>query len=1238
MHPASPQPASDSSRPPPATEAAPAAEKKLFRLARISVALLLVMEVVARAIGLRGPFALAAVHLVSNPDLFHGSALAAFLPLLLDARGGPRARPAVLLLAAGAALAVPWHMLAGGSGGIVGLASRMGVVVGTASLAWLLVALRRRDRAERGPLWVALAKGSVLLSFVTASHFLLELTVILRPEVLDHQLYRLEQRFGFQPSFLLGAWLRQLPLLATLAISVYSLVPLFAGLFLVRRASPVAGDDLRLIQAFVWISLIAYGCYFLFPVIGPVHALSGFPGAPPPVDSLAERLIGRPVWRNCVPSLHTAWALLFLVWAGRSGRRPVQLAGGAILVLTLLATLGFGYHYLVDLIASVPLVVGVLSFLLPDPRGPSGRLQPQVGFSALLFTFWLILIRHGETLAAVAGAAFGTALLWLAAIGTVVWGAWALRPLAAGRPGPLLAESPPETTAPASTRPLLATLALFFVSGASALMYEVVFGKWLALVFGSTATATKTVLVTYMGGMALGAWIGGRRGRQRPLRTYGLLELGIAAWCLISPVVMQLLKSAYLQIGSGLPPGSGWLTVWQMLMGAVILLPPTVLMGMTMPAVAALVDSRQVVFGRGIGLLYASNTLGAALGALVTGYAIVAAIGLRSTIWLAVGANLLVGLLGLHADRKLGAAPAAAPPAAAPEAPIAGQADGAPAALPLLLLTVGGAITLALEVVYIHLLAVVAGNSTYAFSLMLFCFLVGLGGGAALGRVILARTHTRLLSVALLECVLAAVIVGGIFVWDELPAYFASYGQYAAARDFASRELVRFVVCAVAMVPPALVIGALYPILVDLFGGAWKKGRVHAVGVASAANTAGNIAGVLLAGFLLLPALGSLTSLRVLAVTAIGLALLCVRWCRGADCLRLLATAGLAGLLVLVVPRSFDQTRLASGANVYFSTQPYGDVIDHAESLDGGLTSVAVSTSRSGQPVHTLLTNGKFQGDDGAEREVAAQLAFGLYPVAHTAARGRALVIGFGVGGTARGLWEAGFQRLDIAELSADVLAMADRYFQRANRGVLHKDNVSVHVTDGRNFLMLSPQRYDLISMEVSSIWFAGASSLYNREFYQLAASRLSEQGVFQQWVQLHRISPLDIGSVLATVRQVFPQVWLYFPAGQGVIVACRHDCRPTPQTLAALTSNDITRQNLRGFGGHEKMLERILLDPAGTDRLLANLARAGLPPEDLVSTDDNMQLEFSTPKGNVRPYAESLRSNLEFLRRASAP
>jgi spermidine synthase len=121
-------------------------------------------------------------------------------------------------------------------------------------------------------------------------------------------------------------------------------------------------------------------------------------------------------------------------------------------------------------------------------------------------------------------------------------------------------------------------------------------------------------------------------------------------------------------------------------------------------------------------------------------------------------------------------------------------------------------------------------------------------------------------------------------------------------------------------------------------------------------------------------------------------------------------------------------------------------------------------------------------------------------------------------------------------------------------------------------------------------------------------------------------------------VRQVFPRVWLYFPAGQGVIVACRHDCRPSARTLAALTSNPTTQENLRAFGGHEKMLERVLLDPGGTDRLLATLASAGLPPEDLISTDDNMQLEFSTPRGNARPYVESLRSNLEFLRRASAP
>src|SRR5262249_46336533 len=152
----------------------------------------------------------------------------------------------------------------------------------------------------------------------------------------------------------------------------------------------------------------------------------------------------------------------------------------------------------------------------------------------------------------------------------------------------------------------------------------------------------------------------------------------------------------------------------------------------------------------------------------------------------------------------------------------------------------------------------------------------------------------------------------------------------------------------------------------------------------------------------------------------------------------------------------------------------------------------------------------------------------------HTPERGRALVIGYGTGVSSRTLHQAGFAQLDIAELSADIVRMADRYFGDINGTVSREPGVQVHVTDGRNFLLLQPQAYDLVSMEITSIWFAGAGSLYNREFYQLVKKRLRPGGVLQQWLQLHHLAPIDLLYVLGSVRSEFQYVWLYHIGGQG--------------------------------------------------------------------------------------------------------
>lgn len=825
-------------------------------------------------------------------------------------------------------------------------------------------------------------------------------------------------------------------------------------------------------------------------------------------------------------------------------------------------------------------------------------------------------------------------------------------------PAPSSLSAPPTTDDHAKTKLLLT--AVFFLSGMAALVYQVVFAKGLALTFGSTSHASTIVLATYMGGLALGSWLGGRLADRmaRPIVGYALSEVGIAALCAASPITLKLARQLYVYVARGADPSESWLLFLQLALGTVVLVPPTLLMGLTMPLLTRQFLDDRSTLGSSAGRLYTANTFGAAIGGSITGYVLLPTLGVARSLYTAVAVNVVVSVLALLAARSWKRPDGAAyedgsttrdegsPHAdSSPVPTTSGSEFGETAAWSRLLgriaivqLAVGGFVTFGLETTFVHLLATVAGTSAYAFSLMLFAFLVGLSAGSYYGRKWLPPR--AMLPVALLLCQLAlsVTLLLGSAYWDSLPSYFASFGRWPYALTFASREFIRFVVCMCVMVPPALCIGAQFPIAMECIGLGWPLERIIALGRASALNTVGNILGAIVVGFLMLPRLGSHRTLSALTFLSIALAGAAVLAIRGRPRVPYLAVVGSALAFLILSPPNFDLTRLASGGNVYFKPQYYGQVIDAAESLDGGLTTVALSHDGTRTPVKTLLTNAKFQGNDRRDNsgEMMAQTSFAIAPLLHTTERQRALVIGFGTGTTTRVLDEAGFVRIDVAELSGDILTLADRHFSTINGGVLHRPNVSVHVTDGRNFLMLDRGRYDLISIELSSIWFAGAANLYNDEFYQLLESRLSERGVLQQWVQLHRLSHRDIMAILATLNQRFPRVWLYFLGKQGILVACKHDCSPKPAMLRQLNTTPRLKPSLALFPkGLWTVLESRLLMPASLDATLVDfLQETGLSRSELLSTDDNLYLEYSTPKGNVREYDESLYDNVSYLER----
>lgn len=1125
---------------------------------------------------------------------------------------------AAIRLTSGAPLALVGVSFGGGLGV---------VAIGFAVHAWA-----RSAREERTDRLRELVDVLILPIVVVLSATYLELTILLHPRTWDLYVYRADASLGFQPSFAVGRLFHRLPALKWFSATVYGALPvaLAAVQALHRRrerALGVRGDN-NAVVSFLLVGAFGYLAYHIFPVVGPFVVFNGpFPMAPPSVGDVPGVSVPVvPLPRNCMPSLHTAWALV-LFFRSRALRPTHRVIAFGWLFFTVLSTLGLGFHYAWDLVAAVPFAVGtdLASEKLVDPTARQRRKVVVAGCMSLVLALFAALRFAGDALLDV------PALGWILVLLTLAASVIARRRAVELMDGSVSSvDEPAEEQGRGGVRAATAFALMF--SGFAALVYEVVSAKVLALTFGSTSVASTTVLVTYMAGLGLGAAVGGRlMARMRePLRVYLLCEAGIATWCVLSLPLLRIVQRVYVVAATGTPPGHPSQIVLQLVLGSLVVLPPTMLMGATMPAVARFLEQRSADLGDSVRVLYGANTLGAAAGAMLTGYVLLPGLGVRMTLAVGMLANLLACGVAALLRRTVGRE----------SAPTDGARTGASGRwepIALLALFIGGAVSLALEVVYTHLLGVVAGNSAYALSLMLTVFLAGLAfGAAAARRVLVSDRGGRMAALGVLQIGLAICVAGGVFLWDAMPGYFASYAGYAAATSFAQREFVRAVVCCLAMLPSAACIGASYAVAMAIVVDAAPTGGVARLGLASAINTMGNIGGALLANFALVPVLGSLRALQTLTVTSLLVG--CVPFvARAAKPNRALVGVLAAAAVVLALqPRAFDLTKLASGANVYFQAQGYGEVIDHAESIDGGLTTVAESKGMQGERVLTLVTNGKFQGDDSASRELVAQYAFSIAPLLHTDARGSALVIGYGTGTSARCVKEAGFGRLDIVELSKDVISVADRYFASVNGGVSRQPGSRVYVTDGRNYLLLQNDAYDFIGIEVSAIWFAGASSLYSRDFYELVKKRLRPGGVLQQWVQLHHIQPRDVATILGTVRRSFRQVWLYVVSRQGVIVACDQDCPPSATSMAMLSSSKSLNDALGGGPWLKAIGNSLILAPADLDRFLDRSSGGDL--EALESNDDNLTLEYSTPQGNVLPYADSLQKNLAVLRSFRGP
>ncbi|HLG14826.1 MAG TPA: fused MFS/spermidine synthase [Blastocatellia bacterium] len=813
------------------------------------------------------------------------------------------------------------------------------------------------------------------------------------------------------------------------------------------------------------------------------------------------------------------------------------------------------------------------------------------------------------------------------------------------------------TQASTDRRATLAIMLCFFASGMSGLVYQVVWVRELVLVFGATTFAVSTVLTAFMGGLALGSYYFGRSSWKitRPLRAYGLLEIGIGIWGFAVPFILAILPNIYRTLWQ-------WelsffaLSIIRFLLAALVLIVPTALMGATLPVLSSHFARDFTRIGLRVGTLYSLNTFGAVVGALITGFVLIPLLGMRATTATAASINLLLGIVALYVSRYVSRAFTHASPAAADfgaaepgrairpdhrrarsKAPREGwSSDAHPGRGAVITVLVGfalsGFVALSYEVIWSRVLALIIGSSVYAFSIMLTTFLIGLALGASAAARLADRIRNPIVAFALIEAGVGLTSLAGTYLFNDLPYVFVQLYRLVESSGWGVLLFVRFVVASLVMLGPTLLLGALFPVVVRIISSrAGNRTTGQMVGEAYAANTVGAIAGSFASGFVLIPWLGLLDSLKVSAAVnfAVAGALFFVT---GPPVRRWVGTAA-AGALVVGVALfhpPWDSDVMSSAVYRYapslsqMSRQQMSEYLKRGQGetvfYKEGITST-VAVQKQGDDL-VLKVNGKPEASTAGD--MPTQILIGSLPLLVREHTDDVLVIGLGSGITLGSVLRFPIKRATCVELEPAVVE-ASYHFGDANNRPLADPRLKLIANDGRNYLFTTNEKFDVIVSEPSNPWVTGVANLFTLEYFKRGAERLRDDGIFSQWLQIYEMSPEDVRALIATFRAAFPYVYVVRGAeGDLMLLGAKQERRLDLSVISAHLTEASLAADLKRINtaSAADLISRFYLGPSEVDGL-----SKGAP----LNTDDNALIEFSAPR-RVGTAEETVERNLKLL------
>jgi predicted membrane-bound spermidine synthase/tetratricopeptide (TPR) repeat protein len=840
----------------------------------------------------------------------------------------------------------------------------------------------------------------------------------------------------------------------------------------------------------------------------------------------------------------------------------------------------------------------------------------------------------------------------------------------------------------------------FFFSGAAGLIYQVVWTRMLTQIFGNTTYAIATVLSAFMAGLAIGSyWFGQIADRgKNDFMLYGILEGGVGVYGFLVPWLFAGAQKVYGPI-FGLNQSHPFLfNLVLFFLSFVLLVFPTLLMGATLPVLSRFFVRSIADFGRRVGDLYATNTLGAVIGCAAGGFFLIPTLGMRATVFVAAGVNMVIAAVILIVDRiRIKTVQEFVSEPVSETAVVAEASNASSSTLGWVLLTsfaLSGFASLVYENAWTRSLTLVIGTSIYSFSTMLVTFLIGLALGGFIYARFLGDREARLSTFGLIELWVGLSALATIPLFEKLPLIFVRL-LHGFGDTFTVFLYLQIFLSALVMFLPTVLLGMTFPLVARLFTQSlYRVGS--GVGSSYAANTVGAVVGAFAGGFILIPNLGVQNTI----IFAVVMNLTIGSWLFISDT-RLGAVlryaAGFAVLVVaILVPfkiRRWDPNVLTSGVTVYadrYESLPTDSLRLEEMKRDDmlyyreGLTTTVSVQRISGSDYLYFRSNGKIDGSYG---DALSQLMTSYIAMMHNPKAEKVLTIGLGTGMSAKALATfKSVKQIEVIEIEPAMIE-ASKFFDRASvvidkfpagvtfpsddsksriwynakekrlyykgvmepavraelmkrsddldyRGaidrlsrnarnsrhssVLEDPRVRVIPTDGRNYILATPEHYDVITAEPSNPWIAGIANLYTREFYTVVKSKIKDDGIFAQWFHNYSMSPDDFRMVFRTFAEVFPYVSLWSMKESDFLLLGSKKAQVFnyPVLKEIYDNNPMLRSDLEYLGLSDVYAVQgfYRMDRDG----FINFSKGAS-----INTDDGAQLEFSAPKNLRRATTE---------------